>query len=101
MGDIVMRLIAIIRIFSQSYLLTTCYPLLILFPAVQVHVIKPSHKSALNSKIERPVPDNVAALLATENVARDVQSEFETVQDGKIREIVMDNADSEPVVMFS
>eukprot|EP00268_Persea_americana_P068057 TRINITY_DN942_c0_g2_i2.p1 TRINITY_DN942_c0_g2~~TRINITY_DN942_c0_g2_i2.p1 ORF type:complete len:673 (+),score=140.83 TRINITY_DN942_c0_g2_i2:150-2168(+) len=63
----------------------------------EVHVIKPSHKSALNSKIERPVPDDVVALLPMENVARDVQSEFETVQDGKIREIVMDNADSEPV----
>lgn len=47
------------------------------------------------------MPDDVVALLPMENVARDVQSEFETVQDGKIREIVMDNADSEPVVMFS
>lgn len=47
------------------------------------------------------MPDDVAALLPTENVARDVQSEFETVQDGKIREIAVDNADSEPVVMFS
>lgn len=45
--------------------------------------------------MESPVPDSVAAIIPATNV----ESEFEAVQDGRIREIVMDNADSEPVVM--
>ncbi|RWR76536.1 acyl-CoA-binding domain-containing protein 4-like protein isoform X2 [Cinnamomum micranthum f. kanehirae] len=60
----------------------------------EVHVLKPSHKSTLQTKIvESPVPDSVAAIIPATNV----ESEFEAVQDGRIREIVMDNADSEPV----
>lgn len=41
--------------------------------------------------IETPVPD-------TTNATRDVESEFDAGQEGKIREIVMDNVESEPVV---
>jgi hypothetical protein len=57
-----------------------------------VHVLKPSHKSTLQSKmIETPVPD-------TTNATRDAESEFDAGQEGKIREIVMDNVESESVV---
>lgn len=57
----------------------------------EVYVLKPSHKSALPSKIsEKP------AIGSTTVQPRDVESEIETTQDGKIREIVMDNADLEP-----
>lgn len=60
----------------------------------EVHVLKPSHKSTLQTKMmETPVPDSVAAIIPTTNV----ESEFETGQDGRIREIIMDNIDSEPV----
>ncbi|XP_068658616.1 acyl-CoA-binding domain-containing protein 4-like [Aristolochia californica] len=63
----------------------------------EVNVLKPSHKSTLQSNMmERPIPDSVAALLPTANT-RDMESEFEAGHDGKIREIVMDNVDSEPV----
>lgn len=57
----------------------------------EVNVLKPSHKSTLQSKmIETPVPD-------TTNATRDVESEFDAGQEGKIREIVVDNVESEPV----
>ncbi|KAM3704829.1 hypothetical protein ACJW31_03G035600 [Castanea mollissima] len=63
----------------------------------EVNVLKPSHKSTLQSKIiETPIPDSVAVHNAT-NATRDPESEFEAGQEGKIREIVMDNVDSEPV----
>ncbi|XP_077218055.1 acyl-CoA binding protein 4 [Tasmannia lanceolata] len=63
----------------------------------EVHVLKPSHKSTLQSKMmERPVPTSVADFHPTTNAMRDMESEFDTVQDGKIREIVVDN-DSEAV----
>ncbi|KAA8545143.1 hypothetical protein F0562_019968 [Nyssa sinensis] len=63
----------------------------------EVNVLKPSHKSTLQSKItETPVPDSVSAVHNVTNPTRDVESEFETGQDGKIREIVVDNVDSEP-----
>ncbi|KAG6434149.1 hypothetical protein SASPL_105771 [Salvia splendens] len=63
----------------------------------EVHVLKPSHKSTLQSKMmERPVPDSVSAVQNFTNATRDVESDFETGQDGKIREIVMDNNDAEP-----
>ncbi|XP_057778184.1 acyl-CoA-binding domain-containing protein 4 [Salvia miltiorrhiza] len=62
----------------------------------EVHVLKPSHKSTLQSKMmETPVPDSVSAVQNFTN-ARDVGSDFETGQEGKIREIVMDNNDAEP-----
>ncbi|KAI9084784.1 hypothetical protein K1719_033190 [Acacia pycnantha] len=54
-----------------------------------VCVLKPSHKSTLQSKtVESPVPDSVAAV---HNATRDVETEVEAGYDGKIREIVMDN----------
>uniref|UniRef100_A0A5B6Z6B0 Putative acyl-CoA-binding domain-containing protein 4-like isoform X1 n=1 Tax=Davidia involucrata TaxID=16924 RepID=A0A5B6Z6B0_DAVIN len=63
----------------------------------EVNVLKPSHKSTLQSKtMETPVPDSVSAVHNMTNATRDVESEFETGQEGKIREIVMDNVDSEP-----
>ncbi|KAL7235204.1 hypothetical protein ACSBR1_018652 [Camellia fascicularis] len=63
----------------------------------EVSVLKLSHKSTLQSKMmETSVPDSVSAVHNATN-ARDVESEFETGQEGKIREIVMDNVDSEPM----
>ncbi|CAK7340669.1 unnamed protein product [Dovyalis caffra] len=62
----------------------------------EVNVLKPSHKSTLQSKIaETPVPDSVSAIHNVTNPIRDVESEFEVGQEGKIREIVMDNVDLE------
>ncbi|CAN6468140.1 unnamed protein product [Victoria cruziana] len=63
----------------------------------EVHVLKPSHKSTLPSKMDASATDSVAPLLPTTNATRDVESEFETIQDGKIREIVVDNAEFDPV----
>lgn len=48
--------------------------------------------------MESPVPDSVSAVHNATNATRDVESEFEAGQEGKIREIVMDNVESEPVV---
>ncbi|XP_011036847.1 PREDICTED: acyl-CoA-binding domain-containing protein 4 [Populus euphratica] len=60
----------------------------------EVNVLKPSHKSTLESKIaETPVPDSVSAIHNITNPTRDVDSEFEGGHEGKIREIVMDNID--------
>ncbi|MBA0561505.1 hypothetical protein Golob_018324 [Gossypium lobatum] len=62
----------------------------------EVNVLKPSHKSSLQSKImEAPVPDSVSAVQNATNATRDLESDFEVGQEGKIREIVMDNTDSE------
>ncbi|KAL3843952.1 hypothetical protein ACJIZ3_001355 [Penstemon smallii] len=62
----------------------------------EVNVLKPSHKSTLQSKtMETPVPDSVSAVQNITNATRDGESEFETGQEGKIREIVIDNVDSE------
>ncbi|MBA0654391.1 hypothetical protein Goklo_021405, partial [Gossypium klotzschianum] len=64
----------------------------------EVNVLKPSHKSTLQSKImEAPVPDSVSAVQNATNPTRDLESDFEVGQEGKIREIVMDNTDSEHV----
>ncbi|KAJ9180247.1 hypothetical protein P3X46_008516 [Hevea brasiliensis] len=64
----------------------------------EVNVIKPSHKSTLQSKIvETSVPDSVSAVHNVTNATRDLESEFEAGQEGKIREIVMDNVDPEPM----
>lgn len=46
-----------------------------------------------------PVPESVSAVHNATNATRDVESEFEAGQEGKIREIVMDNVDSEPMVI--
>ena len=48
--------------------------------------------------MERPVPDSVSAVQNFTNATRDVESDLETGQEGKIREIVMDNNDAEPKV---
>ncbi|XP_022719412.1 acyl-CoA-binding domain-containing protein 4-like isoform X2 [Durio zibethinus] len=62
----------------------------------EVNVLKPSHKSTLQSKImEASIPDSVSAVHNATNPTRDLESEFEVGQEGKIREIVMDNVDSE------
>ncbi|KAF5739863.1 putative acyl-CoA binding protein [Tripterygium wilfordii] len=64
----------------------------------EVNVLKPSHKSTLPSKIlEAPVPDSVSAVHNATNPTRDVESEFDVGQEGKIREIVMDNIDPDPM----
>lgn len=47
--------------------------------------------------IETPMPDSVSAVHNGTN-PRDGESEFERGQEGKIREIVMDNVDSDPRV---
>ncbi|WOH14348.1 hypothetical protein DCAR_0933867 [Daucus carota subsp. sativus] len=64
----------------------------------EVNVLKPSHKSSLQSKLDTPVPDSVSAVNNATNATRDVESDNEAGQEGKIREIVMDNVDSEPKV---
>ncbi|KZV47323.1 acyl-CoA-binding domain-containing protein 4-like [Dorcoceras hygrometricum] len=64
----------------------------------EVNVLKPSHKSTIQSKMETPVPDSVSAVQNVTNATRDVESEYEAGQEGKIREIVMNNIDSEPSV---
>ncbi|KAI4349963.1 hypothetical protein L6164_010500 [Bauhinia variegata] len=62
----------------------------------EVYVLKPSHKSTLQSKIiESPIPESVSAVNNATNATRDVESEFEAGHEGKIREIVMDNVDPE------
>ena len=48
---------------------------------------------------ETSVPDSVSAVHNITN--RDVESEFEATQEGKIREIVMDNMESENLVCLN
>ncbi|KAL6565449.1 acyl-CoA-binding domain-containing protein 4 [Orobanche hederae] len=63
----------------------------------EVNLLKPSHKSTLQPKmVEATVPDSVSAVQNITDAARDVESEFETGQEGKNREIVTDNIDTEP-----
>lgn len=45
--------------------------------------------------LETPVPDSVSAVQNVTNATRDVESEFETGQEGKLKEIVMDDVASE------
>lgn len=45
--------------------------------------------------IETPVPDSVSAVQNITNATRDAESELESGQDGKAREIVIDNIDRE------
>ncbi|KAK8633636.1 hypothetical protein V6N13_014479 [Hibiscus sabdariffa] len=64
----------------------------------EVNVLKPSHKSTLQSKImEAPVPDSVSSVNNATNPTRDLESELDVGQEGKIREIVVDNTVSEPM----
>ncbi|KAK8520218.1 hypothetical protein V6N12_004176 [Hibiscus sabdariffa] len=58
----------------------------------EVNVLKPSHKSTLQPKImEGPFPDSVSTMHYATNPTRDLESEFEVGQEGKVREIAMDN----------
>ncbi|KAL8171744.1 hypothetical protein V2J09_023548 [Rumex salicifolius] len=60
----------------------------------EVNVLKPSHKPTLQSKItESPARDSVSAI---HNATRN-ESELDGVQDGKIREIVVDNVEEEKI----
>uniref|UniRef100_A0A2P2M8A0 Uncharacterized protein MANES_09G169100 n=1 Tax=Rhizophora mucronata TaxID=61149 RepID=A0A2P2M8A0_RHIMU len=59
----------------------------------EINILKPSHKSTLQSKIETPVPDSVSAVHNATNATRDTESEYEVSQEEKIREIVMDNVE--------
>ncbi|KAJ8443548.1 hypothetical protein Cgig2_017031 [Carnegiea gigantea] len=60
----------------------------------QIHILKPSHKSTLQSKmIETPVPESVPAVRHSTNGTRDLESELDAGQSGRIREIVVDNVD--------
>ena len=43
--------------------------------------------------IETPVPDSVSAVHNMTNGTRDLESETDAGQDGRIREIVVDNVD--------
>ncbi|KAK1319724.1 Acyl-CoA-binding domain-containing protein 4 [Acorus calamus] len=64
----------------------------------EVHVLKPSQKSTLQPKaVENPVPDSVTVPLPMKNTTRDVVTELESLQDGKIREIAIDNVDLDPL----
>ncbi|PKA54912.1 Acyl-CoA-binding domain-containing protein 4 [Apostasia shenzhenica] len=67
----------------------------------EVYVLKPSHKSDVQSKvIERSLSDSMAALVPSTNVIREVEPQLETAPDGKVREILMDNVDSESLEVF-
>ncbi|KAJ1387421.1 Kelch-type beta propeller [Sesbania bispinosa] len=61
----------------------------------EVYVLKPSHKSTLQSKIiENPIPNSVSAVPNATNATRDVESEFEAGHEGRTKELVVDNVDS-------
>ncbi|KAK4796295.1 hypothetical protein SAY86_028621 [Trapa natans] len=62
----------------------------------EVNVLKPSHKSTIQSKIMAPIPDSVSAVHNATNATRDMESDCEAGQDGKFREISVDNSDSNP-----
>ncbi|GMI66753.1 hypothetical protein HRI_000344600 [Hibiscus trionum] len=47
--------------------------------------------------MEAPVPDSISAVHNATNLTRDLESELEVGQEGKIREIFVDNTDSEPM----
>lgn len=53
----------------------------------------------MQSKLDTPVPDSVSGVNNATNATRDVESDNEAGQEGKIREIVMENVDSEPKVL--
>lgn len=89
--------------FSLSLSLSLCFisPFSNVVCYIQVYVLKPSHKSTLQTKIIDPVEDSVSAVLNATNATRDLESEFESGQEGKIREIVMDNVDPESAVCIT
>lgn len=97
MGDTAMRLEGFFH-FSFTLRTFTLFILSLLVPVlVQVNVLKPSHKSTLQSKMmETQVPDSVSAVHNATNATRDIESEFESGQEAKTREIILD---SEPLVI--
>ncbi|KAL2345678.1 hypothetical protein Fmac_006963 [Flemingia macrophylla] len=59
-----------------------------------VYVLKPSHKSTLQSKMtENSIPDSVSAVPNATNATRDLESEFEAGHEGKNWEVALDNVD--------
>ncbi|XP_074591673.1 acyl-CoA-binding domain-containing protein 6-like [Curcuma longa] len=62
----------------------------------EVFVLKPSHLSDLQSRIiEGPASDTVAVVIPTTKTSRDMELEVEATRDKKIKEIEVDNGDSE------
>ncbi|KAG2273037.1 hypothetical protein Bca52824_067592 [Brassica carinata] len=56
----------------------------------EVNLLKPSHKSTLQPKtLEAPLPVSLSAV--NNATTRDIESEVEVSQEGRVREIVMDN----------
>ncbi|CAH2055027.1 unnamed protein product [Thlaspi arvense] len=56
----------------------------------EINLLKPSHKSTLQTKtLEPPLPGSLSAV--NNATTRDMESEVEVSQEGRVREIVMDN----------
>ncbi|KAJ4892940.1 Acyl-CoA-binding domain-containing protein 4 [Raphanus sativus] len=56
----------------------------------EINLLKPSHKSTLQPKtLETPLPVSLSAV--NNATTRDIESEVEVSQEGRVREIVMDN----------
>ncbi|KAL1211720.1 Acyl-CoA-binding domain-containing protein 4 [Cardamine amara subsp. amara] len=56
----------------------------------EINLLKPSHKSTLQTKtMEAPLPGSLSAV--NNATTRDIESEVEVSQEGRVREIVMDN----------
>ncbi|EOA30036.1 hypothetical protein CARUB_v10013146mg [Capsella rubella] len=56
----------------------------------EINLLKPSHKSTLQTKtLEAPLPGSLSAV--NNATTRDIESEVEVSQEGRVREIVMDN----------
>ncbi|KAK7277946.1 hypothetical protein RJT34_22966 [Clitoria ternatea] len=61
----------------------------------EVYVLKPSHKSTLQSKIiDNPIPDSVFAVHNATNATRDLESELDAGHEGKVKELAVDSVDS-------
>ena len=79
--------------YNECLPLSACHDILC---CCQVRVLRPSHKSTLQSKmIETPVPESVSAVHNVTNGTRDLESETDAGQEGRIREIVVDDVDVE------
>lgn len=88
-------------IFLIFALYTLFFPVFYLSPSsdvvccIQVYVLKPSHKSTLQSRIiENSILDSFSTVQNATNATRTVESKFEADHEGKIREIVVDNVDA-------
>ncbi|KAH9328495.1 hypothetical protein KI387_000603, partial [Taxus chinensis] len=63
----------------------------------ELYVLKPSHKGILEPKVlESPATASGEPVLPISNGVRDIEAE-DLAPDGKVREIVMDNPESEPL----